>query len=90
MTSFEQRKADIEKYSGERYPDSYYTRLLQVTHGNVDAAARLDAAFDGDTYWADLRKRQFAGIDKLTRLYRESQRAQGALRDAIHQMLWGR
>lgn len=88
MSALDDRKAEIAKY-GERHPDSYYGRLIHLA-GSVDAAARFDLAMDGDTYWADLRKRPFAGDEELKALYREMARVVRTYREAAMQRLWDR
>lgn len=89
MTSLQQRRDDIEKYGGPEHPHSYYTRLLEIT-GGVEGAAGLDAAWDGDDFGPDMRRRPFAGNEELKRLYRERRDAQARLREAIARIIWDR
>lgn len=86
MSTLDDRKRLIAETAAE-YPDTYYGSLIHVT-GSLDAAARLDLATDGDTYWPDMRLRPFAGNEELKRLYREAQAAHAALHSAILEILW--
>lgn len=63
-------------------------RLLALTRGDADSAARLDLTIDGNLWWADLRRRPFAGNPELRRLFQAARDAQNALRDHLLSVVW--
>lgn len=87
MSHLDDKIREVEKYASRE--GSYWARLLEVCRGDVGAAARLDLANDGDTWWPDMRRRPFAGDEELKMLYRESAAARERLRRAIMKKLWG-
>lgn len=86
MSALTERAEEIERNAAR---GSYWEqRLLALTRGDVDDAARLDLIIDGNLWWSDLRRRPFAGNPELRRLFQAARDAQNALRDHLLSVVW--
>lgn len=63
-------------------------RLLQITDGDVEKAALLDLAIDGNLWFMDLRFKPFAGNEELKESARNAREALNDLRERLMSIAW--